>query len=188
MTGEDKRALLSLARSAIGSAMGNDRAVSRPENISDDLAQKRGCFVTLHKDGALRGCIGTIEPSRPLVEGIEHNAVNAAFNDFRFKKLTGEEFPDVDIEISVLTVPEIVAFKDHGDLLSKIKPGIHGVVVSKGQRRATFLPQIWDQLPDKEKFFAALCQKAGLGSSCWKDPGIEVKVYEAEYFSESCAI
>ena len=184
ITDEERKTLLELARSAIGSTLGKDQIIKRPKNISRGLAQKRGCFVTLHKGDALRGCMGNIESSRSLIEGIEKNALNAAFNDFRFKKLTAEELRGVNIEISALTVPEIVEFKGHKQLFSKIKPGVHGVVISKGERGATFLPQVWKQLPGKEEFFGALCRKAGLEPLCWKDPGIEVKVYEAEYFLE----
>jgi len=184
MTGEDKKTMLEIARSAIGSALGKCKTVKRPVKVSDALARKRGCFVTLNKNGTLRGCIGTIEPLRPLIEGVEKNAVNAAFKDLRFKKLTCKELDEVDIEISALTVPETVEFKNNEDLLKKIKAGVHGVIISRGERIATFLPQVWQQFSGKKEFLGALCQKAGIESSCWKNQGIEVKVYEAEYFSE----
>ena len=186
MAGEREKILLDLARSAIGAALGEPSAAGdRPiKEGLDDLDEKRGCFVTLRKNGALRGCVGTIDPLFSLAEGVERNALNAAFNDYRFEKLTRDEWPDVDIEISVLTRPKKMEFSDHNDLFSKIKPGVHGVILSKGGQRATFLPQVWKELPRKEDFFDALCQKAGLGTSCWKKAGFEVNVYEARHFSE----
>jgi AmmeMemoRadiSam system protein A len=148
------------------------------------LRENRGCFVSLHQHGNLRGCIGTIEPEQPLLDGVEANALNAAFRDPRFAPLEVKELTTTDIEISVLTVPRKLAFKDSEDLKAQLKPGVHGVILSKGWQRATFLPQVWEQLPDKEMFLKHLCQKAGLGSNCWKDTAIEVEVYEAEVFSE----
>ena len=95
------------------------------------------------------------------------------------------ELPDIDIEISVLTAPRQVDFKDGDDLKHKLKPKIHGVILSRGWQSATFLPQVWDQLPDREDFLAHLCQKGGMERECWKDRETTVKVYTAEYFSES---
>jgi len=132
----------------------------------------------------LRGCIGTIEPIQPLTDGVVDNALNAAFRDPRFPPLSPEEYDDVDVEVSLLTVPEILEFHDSNDLLDKLQPGVHGVILSKGWHRATFLPQVWDQLPDKITFIEHLCQKAGMGNDCWKDSGVEVRVYTAEHFSE----
>ena len=184
MASETEKILLDLARSVIGTALGETNVANRPEKGFEYLDEKCGCFVTLRKNGALRGCVGTIDPLFPLVEGVERNALNAAFNDYRFEKLTLDEWPDVDIEISVLTRPEKIEFSDHEELFSKIAPGVHGVIISKGGKSATFLPQVWEELGDKKKFFAALCQKAGLGSSCWKETGLGVQVYEARCFSE----
>jgi AmmeMemoRadiSam system protein A len=96
-----------------------------------------------------------------------------------------EELPNIDIEISVLTVPEILSFKNADDLKRQLIPSIHGVILSKGWRRATFLPQVWNQLPDKEIFLQQLCLKAGLEGNCWRKPGLEVRVYQVEFFSET---
>ncbi len=179
----DRELLLKLARSVIAKKLsGGD--ISLPDNISPALKEKRGCFVTLHKKGMLRGCIGTIEPVQPLIECVAENAINAAFKDPRFPPLDKSEFPLTDIEISVLTVPEKLEYKDGDDLVSKLKPGVHGVILSKGWHRSTFLPQVWDQLPAPEIFLVHLCQKGGMPSDCWKDGSVTVEVYEAEYFSE----
>lgn len=180
----EKAALLRLARSAIAAQLDAGETVARPDPLTPNLSEKRGCFVTLHINGALRGCIGSIEPVKPLVEGIEENALNAAFRDPRFPPLKPSELSKVHIEVSVLTRPEPLAFSDPEDLKAKLKPGIHGVILSKGWRQSTFLPQVWDQLPDADVFLTHLCQKAGLDANCWRDDDIGVKTYEAKYFSE----
>ena len=183
LTPEDRKALVALALSAITAELDETAAVERPRVLSEALEEKRGCFVTLHKKGQLRGCIGTIEPVRPLVENVEENARNAAFRDPRFPALTAEELPQIDLEVSVLTMPEILAYKDPSDLKQKLIPGIHGVILSKGWHSATFLPQVWDQLPDPETFLSHLCRKAGMEPGCWRTDDVIVKVYRAEYFS-----
>ncbi|MFP4475709.1 MAG: AmmeMemoRadiSam system protein B [Desulfatibacillaceae bacterium] len=183
-TEQEKTDLLKLARSAIAARLGADDAVRRPKSVSERMLEPRGCFVTLHKNGDLRGCIGNIEPVQPLVEGVEQNAVNAAFRDPRFPPLGQDELDRVHIEISVLTVPEELSFTDGNDLLSRLEPGVHGVILSQGMRKSTFLPQVWDQLPDKEMFLTHLCQKAGMGPNCWKDPATRVETYKAYYFEE----
>jgi AmmeMemoRadiSam system protein A len=184
LTDKDKKSLLKLARSAIASDLNTGTPLEMPDHPSPAVKEKRGCFVTLHKRGVLRGCIGIIEPMKPLMKGVEENAVNAAFRDPRFPPLQIDEFNDVDIEISVLTSPEPLDFKNPEDLKQKLKPGVHGVILSKGWHRSTFLPQVWEQLPDPEDFLSHLCQKAGMKKDCWRDKNIEVKVYQVEYFSE----
>jgi AmmeMemoRadiSam system protein A len=184
LTGEEKKALLKFARSAIESNLLKRTEAQRPQKISVDLEEKRGCFVTLHLDGALRGCIGTVEPVKPLIFCVQSNALNAAFSDPRFPSLTADELASVEIEISVLTVPEVLEYKDCEDLKRKLKPGVHGVILSRGASSATFLPQVWDQLPDKESFLECLCQKACMEKSAWMDRNTTVKIYEVEHFSE----
>ncbi|MBW1696216.1 MAG: AmmeMemoRadiSam system protein A [Deltaproteobacteria bacterium] len=184
LTDHDRRALLVLARSTIESNLIKDRRVIRPANMTPALTEKRGCFVTLHKRGNLRGCIGTIEPKTSLVASVEENAVNAAFSDPRFPPLAEDELPDIEIEISVLTVPKTLEYSSPEELKQKLKPHIHGVILSRGWQRSTFLPQVWKQLPETEDFLKNLCQKAGMERNCWKDKNTMVKVYEAEYFSE----
>jgi len=184
LTDKDKKALLRLARSVITAELVKGSVIERPKELSPATAEKRGCFVTLHKKGALRGCIGTIEPIKPLISGVEDNALNSAFRDPRFPGVTAEELPLIDIEISVLTVPVILDRKDGEDLKNKLKPGVHGVILSQGWRSSTFLPQVWEQLPDKQLFLEHLCQKGGMGKDCWQDKDTVVKIYQAEYFSE----
>jgi AmmeMemoRadiSam system protein A len=98
--------------------------------------------------------------------------------------MTEKELAAISLEISVLTVPEAISFSGGDELKSLLKPGVHGVILEKGWRKSTFLPQVWEQLPDPEQFLAHLCQKAGLSGDCWREPGLTVKTYEAFYFSE----
>jgi len=181
---EDRMALLALARSSITAHLIRDGGVKRPEKASAVLSQKRGCFVTLHKGGQLRGCIGTIEPVTALSDCVEQNALNAAFHDPRFPALTAAELSEVNVEVSVLSVPKPLEFSSPEDLLKKLKPGVHGVILTSGHRRATFLPQVWDQIGNAESFLIHLCVKAGCTPNCWKNPDTKIETYEAEYFSE----
>ena len=180
----DKKALLKLARSAISDKLADGSKKEVSKDIPESLKEKRGCFVTLYKNGMLRGCIGTIEPVKSLIECVTKNAINAAFKDPRFPPLKKEELPAVNIEISVLTVPKELDFKDVDDLKMKLKPNIHGVILSRGWQHATFLPQVWEQLPDKDNFLEQLCYKGGMGKESLHDQETTVMVYEAEHFSE----
>jgi len=180
-----KRLLLTTARSVITSAVLADS--DAPEGIVEDfpeLKENRGCFVTLHKRGALRGCIGTIEPISPLLECVKRNALNAALRDPRFPSVTVGELPDISIEISVLTVPEPLVYRDPEELKNKLEPGHHGVILSQGWHSATFLPQVWEQLPDKTTFLSHLCIKAGLSGEAWRDKQTRIQVYTVIHFSE----
>jgi AmmeMemoRadiSam system protein B/AmmeMemoRadiSam system protein A len=182
---KDRKALLRLARSAIEARLVKGAKVERPQQVSSVLNEARGCFVTLHKHGQLRGCIGTIEPIYPLLECVEKNAQSAAFDDLRFSRLSADELNEIDIEVSVLSVPEALSFKDGEDLKGKLKPNVHGVILSRGAHRSTFLPQVWKQLPAKEEFLEHLCLKGGLPPKAWQDPETKVEVYEAEVFGEN---
>ncbi|MCF8050238.1 MAG: AmmeMemoRadiSam system protein A [Desulfobacterales bacterium] len=184
LTREDRRYLLRLARSAIARELGEDDLHDRIGQLSDELKTPQGCFVTLEKEGALRGCIGALEPVTPLADGVEENAKNAAFHDPRFSPLKKQELDQIEIEISRLTVPVDLQFSTPEELLEKLKPGVHGVILKRGWHRSTFLPQVWDQLPDKVQFLEHLCRKAGLGGNCWKEKDLSIKVYEVEHFSE----
>lgn len=180
---KNRKELLEYAREIIKSKLEN-RAPSYELSRDDLYRQDRGCFVTLHKNGNLRGCIGIIEPVCPLSEAVKMNALNAAFDDPRFFPLQSEEFDEIDLEISVLTVPCVLEYSGSEDLLKKLIPGKHGVIISKGFRKATFLPQVWDQLPDPVQFLKHLCSKAGLPVFSWKESDFQVQIYEAEVFSE----
>ena len=146
--------------------------------------QLLGTFVTLTIDGQLRGCIGTLTPSESVLEGVRQNAINAAFNDFRFNQLSPYELDSVDIEVSVLTEPKPLRYKDKHDLISRLRANIDGVIIKKGSASATFLPQVWKQLPNPEDFLSHLCSKAGLEPDIWAKDKLEVMIYQVQYFEE----
>jgi AmmeMemoRadiSam system protein A len=149
------------------------------------LEEKRGVFVTLQKEGRLRGCIGTIEPVKTVLEGVRENARLAAFNDTRFSPVTPEELADIDIEVSLLTVPEKRLASDPQAVLEEITPFEDGVIVEKGHHRATFLPQVWEQLPDPESFLTQLCLKARLDPLAWQAGDLTVFTYQVQAFAET---
>lgn len=180
---EDRKNLLKLARSVIASELSCGKEEDTGK-LSPAVMENQGCFVTLHKKGMLRGCIGTIEPVRSLADAVKENATHSAFRDTRFPPVKAEELPEIDIEISVLSKPEILPYTDGEDLKSRLKPGVHGVILSKDGYRSTFLPQVWEQLPDPETFLSHLCRKGGMSGDCWKKGDVEVKVYEVFHFSE----
>jgi AmmeMemoRadiSam system protein A len=155
---------------------------SEPE--VDLLEKKLGVFVTLHHRGELRGCIGTLEPVLSLAEEVVENARHAAFHDPRFSPLTQKEFLEIAMEISVLTPPRAMDYTGPEDLKNKLKPGIHGVILERHGAKATFLPQVWDQLPEPEVFLEHLCRKAGLSSHAWKDSDIAIQTYTVHSFKE----
>jgi len=154
------RTLLDIARNSIEGALG----VSSPERLPDEswLKPARASFVTLTQNGGLRGCIGSLEAHRPLGEDVSHNARAAALSDPRFPPLAREELAGTRIEVSLLSTPKLIAFADHADLIAQLRPGEDGLILECGAARGTFLPQVWDSLPDQEQFVAELKRKAGL--------------------------
>lgn len=150
----------------------------------DYLTSKKGCFVTLNKHSQLRGCIGTILPVEQLYKCIYENTFNAASRDTRFNPVGPEELEDIEIEISVLTVPKEIEYEDGEDLKNKLEPLRDGVILSKGFHKATYLPQVWEQLPDKEEFLSRLCLKAGLSQNAWKSGNLKIETYQAIVFEE----
>lgn len=156
------------------------------EQLKDEAFQARnGTFVTLKIGGRLRGCIGSLVGREPLVQGVRTNAINAAFHDPRFQPLTPKEFDQVIIEVSVLTDPKPLSYDNASDLIKKLQPNIDGVIIRKGFASATFLPQVWDQLPKAEVFLSHLCMKAGIQGDAWKQGDLEVETYQVQYFEES---
>ncbi len=145
---------------------------------------RRGTFVTLSIGGNLRGCIGHITPEESLIDGIRVNAINAAFRDPRFHPITRDEWKRVKIEISILTNPEPLHYTGADNLLEQIRRDIDGLIIKKGFNQATFLPQVWEQLPEKEEFLAHLCLKACLKGNAWKKGGLEISTYQVQAFEE----
>ncbi|MDP7244299.1 MAG: AmmeMemoRadiSam system protein A [Flavobacteriales bacterium] len=149
--------------------------------LSNTLKEKKGVFVTLTINDHLRGCIGSILPVMPLYEAVIQNAVNAAYSDPRFPPLTKQEASELTIEVSILTDPVRLAYIDAPHLLKKLNDG-EGIIIKKEMLTATFLPQVWEQLPDKEQFLMNLCLKAHLSVGAWKDNNMEVYAYKVEKF------
>ena len=157
---EQGRTLLGIARGAIGRQLGQAAAPRLDHPVW--LAQPGASFVTLTMDGVLRGCIGSLQAHRPLGQDVAANAENAAFRDPRFAPLTLQEWPRVAAEVSLLSAPEKAEFRDEIDLLGRLRPGVDGVILEHRGRRGTFLPQVWESLPDRRRFMQELKRKAGL--------------------------
>ncbi|MBT3175972.1 MAG: AmmeMemoRadiSam system protein A [Desulfobacula sp.] len=179
--------LLKLARKNILDRFEKENKIpgSLETEVSSLVFEKyRGTFVTLHKKGDLRGCIGNIDPIKTILQGVMDNAGNAAFNDSRFNPLSFEELKDTIIEISILTPPKNLDYKDSKDLTAKLRPHIDGVIIKKQYKSATFLPQVWGQLNDPETFLTQLCYKAGLSGEEWRSGDLNVLVYQVQSFQE----
>ncbi len=180
-------ALLGIARAAIAERLGGAiTATSADLESFPELRAPGAAFVTLTRRGALRGCIGSLEASRPLADDVRQHALDAAFGDPRFPPLTTAEWPDVTIEVSVLTTPRALSFMDEADALRQLRPGIDGVVFCAGGRYATFLPQVWETLPHSADFLAQLKQKAGLPARYWSST-VRLDVYQVRKWKESPA-
>lgn len=182
---EERQFLLALARRTLRSVTTNGSLPAvKAEEVPAKLREPRGCFVTLTKAGALRGCIGNLQAGRPLYQAVMDNARGAALEDSRFSPVTAGEVPQLHLEISVLTEPRPLAFDSPADLLEKLVPHRDGVVLRLGARRSTFLPQVWEQLPDKEQFLSHLCRKAGCAPDAWRGSDVGVSIYHVEAFEE----
>jgi len=182
---DDREFLLSVAREAIErAARGRSAPEVDLEDLSDLLRERGASFVTLTKRGRLRGCIGSLERRRPLAIDVRENAVAAAMNDPRFPPVQPQETGDLRVEISVLSEPEPLEFEGGDELLEKLRPGVDGVVLERGWNRATFLPQVWEKLPEPRQFLQHLCQKAYLPADAYKEPGVEIYTYQVEKFKE----
>ena len=177
LTEIEKKLLLETARESIAGHL-EDRK-GRYGQPTEKLKTPLGAFVTLHISGRLRGCIGHMMPVYPLFSAIQHLALESAFRDPRFAPLTPEEFPRIDIEISVLSPLERI------DSIEKIKVGTHGILMHNGGRSGVLLPQVpVEQGWNKYEFLTNTCYKAGLPGDCWKDPTTEIEIFSAVVFGE----
>ncbi len=174
---EDRKYLLKLARDTIEYAFENNGQLMPLNTVADKFKEKRGVFVTLHKDEKLRGCIGYIEAVEEIYKAVQNNALSAAFNDSRFNSLEEKELKDCELEISILTIPKKTT-------LLEIKPNIDGVILRQGHDQATYLPQVWEGINGPAEFYGSLCIKAGLQADCYTDEETEFYKYQAEVFSE----
>ncbi|MBW2321385.1 MAG: AmmeMemoRadiSam system protein A [Deltaproteobacteria bacterium] len=177
--------LVKLARKTIAERLGKKPITVDPDAMADIAFQDhRGTFVTLTINKQLRGCIGNLDATESILAGIKRNAVNAAFHDPRFPALKANELDRVDIEVSILTEPQRLEYGDSKDLLSKLRVHVDGVILSKGTSSATFLPQVWEQLPRPDQFLSHLCMKAGLPADDWKKSRLDILTYQVQYFEE----
>lgn len=173
--------LLALARNAIAARLG---LATQPTADLPALHEPAATFVTLTQRGQLRGCIGSLEAWRPLGQDVRENALAAAFRDPRFAPLAAGELPLTRVEVSLLTPAVALPFADQADALAQLRPGEDGIVFSCGRRRATFLPQVWEQLPDPAAFMAHLKQKAGLPADYWS-PDVRLERYGVTKWQEA---
>jgi AmmeMemoRadiSam system protein A len=181
----ERKFLLDLARKTLTNVAGNGRLPELDaKDVPPKLTKKEGCFVTLTENGALRGCIGHIQAREPLYQAIIDNAQSAARRDPRFPPVESKEVGKIKIEISVLTAPQPLLFSSPEDLLNKLQPFEDGVVLQVRGRTATFLPQVWTQLPDKVEFLNHLSEKAGCAPAAWRGQETSVSIYHVESFEE----
>ncbi len=186
---EQGRLLVKLARQTLAERF----AKKIPQNdidalniaLNDPCFQSAcGIFVTLTLNGQLRGCIGNLTSEEPIRTGVCRNAINAAFHDPRFAPLSAAELEQVEIEVSILSEPRPLGYRDSADLLMKLCPHVDGVIARKGHASATFLPQVWEQLPQPQDFLSHLCMKAGLAADAWERSKLEISTYQVQHFEE----
>jgi len=180
---EQKNILKSLAEYTLRYSVTHNGATPKISlaDYPDALTQPGACFVTLEKHGYLRGCIGSLEALNPLVEDVVKNTVAAAYADPRFAAVQAVELDDISLSLSVLSPAQALDVSDQNDLLQQLRPGVDGLILQDGRNRATFLPSVWHQLPDKILFLNHLKQKAGLPENYWSD-SIKFWRYTSEYF------
>ncbi len=178
-TPSHKQQLLQLAGDSIRKGLCGETLSVRASDYPEPLRLLRATFVTLHVDEMLRGCIGTLEARRTLVEDVASNAYGAAFRDTRFSALTWAEYERLDIHISVLSLPEPMQFSSEADLLAQLRPRVDGLVIEESFYRGTFLPSVWEQLPDPREFLRSLKRKAGLPADYWSN-SLRVQRYTTE--------
>ncbi|MBE0408497.1 MAG: AmmeMemoRadiSam system protein A [Anaerolineales bacterium] len=181
----DRVLLLILARQAIDDVVHNRPLEKlKIKDLPASLRQERASFVTLTLHGQLRGCMGAIEPQQPLAEDVRQQAISSAFHDPRFSPVQSDELPDIEIEISCLSPIQPLEYESPEELISALRPGIDGVLLREGNLRATFLPQVWEKIPDTEQFLSLLCQKMGVAPDYWRTNKLDVSVYQVEEFRE----
>jgi AmmeMemoRadiSam system protein A len=177
--------LLTIARQALENAV---RGEPLPPIELDDLPaplQELGAsFVTLTIAGNLRGCIGALDPYQPLAIDVQAHAVAAALQDYRFPRVKPAELPHIHIEVSALTPRTRLDYQRPQDLVARLRPNIDGVILQDGFRKATFLPQVWDKLPDPEDFLSHLCMKMGVPGDLWRNKKLDVFIYQVQEFQE----
>jgi AmmeMemoRadiSam system protein A len=186
LTQLEKSLLLKLARQSLEHAvLGQALPPLHLAALTPALQAQGASFVTLTSNGSLRGCVGALEPYQSLAEDVREHAVAAGLEDYRFPHVQESELALIQIEISRLTLPEILEYASAEDLLTKLQPGVDGVILRDGYKRATFLPQVWEQVNGKEEFLAHLCYKMGVARDLWRRKHLDVLIYQVEEFHES---
>ena len=182
LTADDQKVCLQIALASIKHGLQKGSALQViADDYSSELQKNAASFVTLHKNGELRGCIGALEAYQPLINDIATHAYSAAFQDPRFPPLQESEYEQLEIEISVLGKAQTMSFENEDDLLQQIRPSIDGLILEFGYSRGTFLPSVWEQLADKKDFLNHLKTKAGLSSDWW-DNAVKISRYETLSF------
>jgi AmmeMemoRadiSam system protein A len=185
LSDSDRAALLVIAREAIVAAAHNQPPPALNLNsLSPALREPRATFITLNIGHELRGCIGGLYANQPLALDVQEHARGAALHDPRFPPVSPAEVPHLHIEVSVLTPPKLVPHASPEDLLSSLRPNVDGVILVSGYRRSTFLPQVWEKVPDKIQFMEMLSEKMGASPNAWRLPTTEAYRYQVEIFEE----
>ncbi len=167
-TNEDRKQLLEIARRSLEHGVRHSAPLPiDPDQVPDALRTPGASFVTLERNGALRGCIGSLEAREPLAVDVARNAYHAGFQDPRFPPITAGELDELELQLSVLTPPEPMSFDSEADLLNQLRPGVDGLIIEDGGRRVTFLPSVWESIPEPDLFLAHLKQKAGWPVDYW---------------------
>ncbi len=184
LTPHQQQELLRVARESIQYGLQHRHAMRIEADAYDEQLQQQGaCFVTLNKNGALRGCIGTLQPYQSLVNDVAEHARAAAFSDPRFPSLSVDELADIVISVSVLGKPSAISFSNEEDLISQLRPSQDGLIFEAGGNRGTFLPSVWESLPEPRQFLQQLKRKAGLPVDYWSD-SLKISRYTTQSFSE----
>ena len=187
LTFEEQQTLLRMARDAMERGVKGEKLTPLDQStLSPHLREEGASFVTLTIKGQLRGCIGGLEARQSLAEDVRQHAVAAALEDPRFPPVSERELNGIQIEISRLTRPHPLEYKDANDLLSKIRPHVDGVILRDGiYHRGTFLPQVWEKIPDSAEFLNNLCYKMGVSKNLWRNKHLDVFTYQVEEFHET---
>ena len=186
LSDEERGLLLRIARQALaGAVMGQPMSRVNLAELPTRLNEPGASFVTLTIHGLLRGCVGTLEAYQSLAEDVQEHAIAAGLQDYRFPPVQAEELNQIEIEVSRLSEPRPLSYATPQELLQWLRPGVDGVVLRDGMRRATFLPQVWEKLPDPAEFLEHLCAKMGADPDLWKRKKLEVLVYQVEEFHET---
>jgi len=185
LTQDEQQTLLQLARQALEYGVKGEKLPELDlKELSSPLREKGATFVTLTVAGQLRGCIGALEAYQPLAQDVREHAVAAALQDPRFPPVTPAELSGIRIEVSRLTEPVELEYSSAEDLLLKLRPHVDGVILRDGFRRATFLPQVWEKIPDPAQFLENLCWKMGEDPDAWCRKHFTVQIYQVEEFHE----